>query len=218
MDPQFKTSFIPKKPIVSQSANFHAPSTINLFSLLATVLFIVTVVLSGGAFFYKGYLTNQIDSKKSTLERARGAFDPEVIDQIIRLDTRIESSKKLLSSHLAITPFFNFLSSVTLRTVRFKDFSFAYLAKDKINVEMKGEAESYASIALQSDLLNSQKNLTDTIISDVALESSGTISFKINTNVGSSLVSYLVDLSKNVTTDIKTIEKTVELVATTTNP
>jgi len=210
MDPQFKTSFIPKKPIVSQSAGFRAPSTINLFSLLSTVLFIVVIALSGGVFFYKSFVANQIESKKTTLERARDAFDPEIIEQIIRLDMRIENSKKLLAGHLAITPFFDFLSSVTLRTVRFEDFNFSYLAPDKISVEMKGEAESYASIALQSDHLNSQKDLKDTIISDIALEPTGTISFKINMTIDPSLISY--------SSSIKPTEPTESMNSTTTNP
>ncbi|MEK7596779.1 MAG: hypothetical protein AAB450_01555 [Patescibacteria group bacterium] len=190
MDPQFKTSFIPKKPIVAPAGGYSAPSTINLFSLLAMTLFIIALVLSGAVFFYKSLLAKQIESNKATLERAKGAFDPELIERIIRLDTRIETSKKLLADHLAISPFFDFLSTVTLHTVRFKDFSFSYLSKNKIKVEMKGQAESYASIALESDLLNSQKYLKDTIVSDMALEPSGLVSFKVEATIDPSLVSY----------------------------
>ncbi|HEY4500600.1 MAG TPA: hypothetical protein VJH25_02280 [Candidatus Paceibacterota bacterium] len=190
MDPQFKTSFIPKKPIVVPAGGYHAPSTINLFSLLAMTLFIIALVLSGAVFFYKSLLTKQIESNKATLERAKGAFDPELIERIIRLDTRIETSKKLLSDHLALSPFFDFLSTVTLRTIRFKDFSFSYLSKDKIKLEMKGQAESYAGIALESDLLNSQKYLRDTVVSDMALEPSGLVSFKVSATIDPSLISY----------------------------
>ena len=195
MDPRFQTSFIPKKPIVTQ-AGVSSSSTINLFSLIATTLFIISIALAGGAFFYKGLLVKQIEANKATLERAKGAFEPELIEQIIRLDTRIETSKKLLASHLSITPFFDLLSNVTLRSVRFKDFSFSYLAADKIQVEMKGQAESYSAVALQSDLLNTQKNLKETIISDMALEPLGTISFKIETTIDPSLVLYSEALSK----------------------
>ncbi|MEK7607500.1 MAG: hypothetical protein AAB484_01050 [Patescibacteria group bacterium] len=214
MDPQFKTSFIPRKPIVAQAVGRSVSTSINLFSLLATTLFIVVIALSGGVFFYKSLIKKQIESNKVTLERAKGAFEPELIEQIIRLDTRIETSKKLLAGHLAITPFFDFLSTVTLSTVRFKDFSFSYLASDKINIEMKGQAQNYSSVALESDLLNSQKYLKNTIISDMALEPNGTVSFKILTTVDPSLVLYSFDISRSATQN-ENIENITE---TTTNP
>ncbi len=190
MDSQFKTSFIPKKPIVAPAGGYRTPSTVNLFSLLAITLFVVVIVLSGAVFLYKNLLAKQIQSNKVTLERAKDAFDPELIEKIVRLDTRIETSKKLLSSHTALSPFFDLLSEITLNTVRFKDFSFSYQAKDKIKVEMNGQAESYASIALQSDLIGSQKYFGDTIVSDMALEPSGLVSFKIEMTVDPILVSY----------------------------
>ncbi|HVU06662.1 MAG TPA: hypothetical protein VHE10_02645 [Candidatus Paceibacterota bacterium] len=188
MDPQFRTSFIPKKPIVA--APTRSSSSIGLFSLLATVLFIVTVAVSGGIFFYQKLLNQQIDTDKASLDRARGAFEPDIINQIIRLDSRIETGKKLLASHLAVTPFFDFLGGVTLKSVRFKDFNFSYISPDKIVVLMKGQATSYAAVALESDLLNAQKKLSSTIISDLALDPQGTVSFSVSTVLDPSLVSF----------------------------
>jgi hypothetical protein len=192
MDPKFQTSFIPKKPIVSSPRS--ASSSINLFSLIATVLFVAALALSGGVFFYKGLVAKEIEKDKITLERAKDAFEPELIEEIIRLDTRLETSKSLLASHLAVTPFFDFLSTVTLRSVRFRDFSFSYLAADKIRVDMKGQAQSYASVALESDLLNSQKYLKDTILSDMTLEPTGSVSFRVSTTIDPSLLSYAANL------------------------
>ncbi len=188
MDPQFRTSFIPKKPITV--ATSRSTPTIGLFALLATVLFIVAIALSGGVFFYQKLLTGQIATDKASFEKAKGAFEPDTINQISRLDTRIETAKQILASHLAVTPFFDFLSGVTLKTVRFKDFSFSYLAADKIVVLMKGQATSYASVALESDLLNTQKKLTDVSLTDLALDPAGTVSFNASMTVDPSLVSY----------------------------
>lgn len=188
MDPRFQTSFIPKKPISAVPSR--APSAVNLFSLLAAVIFIVALALSGGVYFYRGVLQKQIDASSVSLDRAKAAFEPDTINQIIRLDTRIETGKKLLASHISVTPFFDFLSSVTLKTVRFKDFSFSYPAPDKIAVSMKGQAISYAAVALESDLLNQQKRLKNTLLSDMSLEPAGTVSFSVSTVVDPSLLSY----------------------------
>lgn len=172
------------------SSGTRAPSTINLFSLLATVLFLVAIALSAGVYFYRGVVQKQIDSASSSLDRAKAAFDPDTINQITRLDTRIEAGKALLGSHVSVTPLFDFLSSVTLKTVRFRDFSFSYLAADKIAVSMKGQAVSYAAVALESDLLNSKKQLKNTILSDMALDTQGTVSFSVSTTIDPKLLSY----------------------------
>ena len=188
MDPKFQTSFIPKKPITA--GNDRSSGPINLFSLVGTVLFVAALALSGGVFFYQKLLVKQIEANKGSLERAKDDFDPDTINEIIRFDTRIETSKKLLSSHIAATPFFDYLSTITLRSVRFRDFSFTYLGKDNILVEMKGLAQGYAAVALQSDLLNEQKFLKDTVIGDMSLESTGNVAFSVSTKVDPSIFSY----------------------------
>ena len=192
MDPRFQTSFIPKKPITATSSVWE--KTVNIFSLVATVLFIVSVAFSGGVFFYEKLVADQIKTNEVNLNKSKSHFDPNLIENVKRLDTRIETSKKLLSSHVSVTPFFGFLSSVTLKSVRFKDISFSYLSGDKVVVLMKGQAQSYEAVALQSDLLEEQSNLNDTVISDMALEAAGTVSFNVTTTVNSNLLSY----SKNV--------------------
>lgn len=187
-----QTSFIPKKPIVASSkmGSTSASAPINLFTLLATILFIVAIALSGGVYFYKGLVVKQIETDRATLERAKGAFDPELINQIVRLDSRIETSKKLFASHVAVTPLFDFLSSITLRSVRFKDFSFSYLSPNEITVSMRGQAQGYAAVALQSDLFDSQKGLSDTVIGDMALDPSGLVNFSVSTTIDPNIVSY----------------------------
>ncbi|HEY9480661.1 MAG TPA: hypothetical protein VIR98_00310 [Candidatus Paceibacterota bacterium] len=188
MNPENHASFIPKKPIMA--APGRTTASIALFPLLAWTLFIVAVALSGAAYLYKGLVDKQIADDKASLERAKDAFDPGLIDQLIRLDSRLTTGKTLLGSHLAVTPLFDFISSITLRSVRFKDFDFAYLAPDKIKLSMKGEALSYAAVALQSDVFSAQKGLSDTLLSDMALDPSGMVTFSVTTLVSPSIVTY----------------------------
>lgn len=202
MDPRFQTSFIPKKPLISTS---QAPTKIiNLFALIATLIFISTLALAGGVYFYDNLLLTQIDESKATLERAKNAFEPDTINKIIRLDTRIGVAQGLLNEHLATSYLFDIISASTLKTIRFKNFSFQYLAKDKILVSMKGQAQSFTSVALESDTLNKIKNLKDTIISDLALDSSGTVSFLVTTTVDPSAIVYKDIIRKNTTVDSTT--------------
>jgi hypothetical protein len=189
MDPRFQTSFIPKKPIVSAPGG-GGPRTINLFALLATVLFIGTILLAGGVFFYKSYLEKGLEADKQELAKVRKDDDPNLIKKVIRLDSRIVTSKRLIESHIAVSPFFNYLSTITLKTVRFKDFDFSYLGKDNVTVSLTGEASGYEAVALQSDLLVKQQELSNVIIGDLSLKDSGRVEFRVTANVKSDLLSY----------------------------
>jgi hypothetical protein len=186
MDPRFQTSFIPKKPLISNSKP--VSRTINLFGLIATLVFIATVGLAVSVFFYDRLIVNQIIESKATLERAKGAFEPELINKIVRLDTKIGVAKGLLSDHLSASHFFDIVSKITLKTVRFKSYSFGFLAKDKIVLSMKGQAQSFTAVALQSDALNAEKSLKDTVISDLSLDAIGTISFTVVANIDPAVV------------------------------
>jgi hypothetical protein len=195
MDPKFQTSFIPKKPIVGGANRNSSP--INLFTLLGTVVFIAALAMSGGAFFYQKILVKQIEKNQADLNRAKDDFDPETINAIVRFDARAQTGKKLLESHIAVTPIFDFISQITLESVRFRDFEFTYISPTDIEVEMKGLAQSYTSVALQSDILNEQKNLKETIISDMSLESTGNVAFNVSTKLNAELLSYAKGLSAN---------------------
>lgn len=174
---------------MSQSG-VRSSAPINLFSLIGTVLFIATLALGGGAYFYQSVLEKQIAENKASLDLAKDAFDPQLINQIVRLDTRIETTKKLLASHISVTPLFDYISTITLKSVRFRNFSFAYLAPDKVVVTMQGQGQGYASVALQSDLLNQQKYLRETVVGDMNLEPTGLVSFSVSTIIDPILVSY----------------------------
>ncbi|MFA6158777.1 MAG: hypothetical protein WC763_04130 [Candidatus Paceibacterota bacterium] len=194
MDPRFQTSFIPKKPIVAQVKS-GSSSPINLFTLISTVLFFAMIAVSAGAFLYKGLLVKQIGGGKASLDRARDAFDPELISQIVRLDSRINTAKALMASHVTVNPLFDFVSSITLQTVRFKNFNFSYLAPDKIQVSMTGQTRSYASVALQSDTLNEQKSLKNVTIGDMVLDASGSISFDVTAVIDPTVLSYSTSIA-----------------------
>ncbi len=195
MEPRFQTSFIPKKPIVAAPTS--APRAVNLFSLMSTIILVAVIVVSGGVFFYNKLVKQQLVDQKKSLELAKASYEPDTIRTIIRADSRIETSKKLFASHIAVTPFFDFLSSVTLEGVRFRDFNYVHLGKDKIQVQMKGQAANYASVALQSDLLNEQDFLKDTNVGDMSLDVSGAVLFTVSMAIDPSLMSFSAALTRS---------------------
>ena len=190
MDQNFQTSFIPKKPIIKERAISSRPVGV---LLIASLLILFTVLLAtGGLYFYKGIVTKNIADMENTLNLAKNRFEPSQITKLQVLDKRLRASSEILSEHIAITPIFNALEQLTMKTVRFTKFSYD-LGTDKnatVDIKMSGQAIGYRSIALQSDLFAKNKNLIDPIFSNLTLDNSGNVLFDLEFSVDPSFVNY----------------------------
>ena len=189
MDPQVSTSFIPKKPLVeARSARGGSYGLIFLVSLL---IFITSIVAAGGAFLYDRYLTLALDAKKASLAKYEQAYDLATIQTLVRYDSRINEARKILENHLAPSAIFTFLSEQTLEKVQFTDFSYVIdRAQKTVNIELSGTADSFATVALQSDQFGKSKSLRDIIFSGVTIENGGKITFIVNARVDPALILY----------------------------
>jgi hypothetical protein len=190
MDQNFQTSFIPKKPIVKERAEGTRPIGI----LLIATLFILIAVLiaTGGLYFYKTVLTKNITDMQKTLTLAQNRFEPSKITELQTLDKRLRASAQILAKHITITPVFSALEMLTMKTVRFTKFSYD-LGTEKnpaVNIQMSGVAIGYRSVALQADLLATNKNLIDPVFSNLTLDTSGNVVFDLTFSVDPSFVNY----------------------------
>ena len=188
MDTGLQSSFIPKRPITPTAAN--AKVTVSFFTIIALVLFFVALAGSIGVFFYERYLTQNIASADADLVRAQGAFDPNAIKTMIRLDSRLTSAKSLLTSHIALSPLFDILGKSTLkRSVRFKTLDVS-VGDGKVSLTMKGQATGFTAIALQSDSFGKDKRLQSPLLSDLALDQTGAVSFTFTATIDPSTLAY----------------------------
>ncbi|MEX2013973.1 MAG: hypothetical protein WD896_01305 [Parcubacteria group bacterium] len=193
MEPKFQSSFIPKGPIASTPTSgasiTRRPKEKSLFSFLALVVFIFSVLLALGVFGYKFYLKYSIDRMGVDLERARATLRPEVISELTNLDNRIIASRELIARHQILSPLFEFLEASTPRTVRFSDFRYS-MTDSGLEISMKGEARGYTALALQADIFNRSQHFKDSIFSDLNLNQRGDVSFSFKAIVDPALVSY----------------------------
>jgi hypothetical protein len=187
METKVPTSFIPKKPINSESSGHTGAG---IFSLLAFIIFLCALVLSGGVFVYRIAVQKNIELLKANLKKSEQTFDTDFINTVVRLNTRIETAKLLLHKHIAITPVFDLLEQNTLSTVTFRDFHLTPGTNDKFTVIMKGVAKDYNSIALQSDVFGKSKYLRDVIFADLNPDTSGNIGFTFKATIDGKLVSF----------------------------
>ncbi len=201
MEPEFKTSFIPKKTLTTTRRARGA--VVGLFFVLSLILLLGAVLLSIGVFVYRTYLERSNEAKLGELEAAREAVDPDLIRELERLDIRLKTSQNLLSEHRALSSFFDFLEKTTLQTVQFESFTYAELSASEIAVTMDGKAKSFTSLALQSDAFAQSGVVHSPLFSNLDLDDTGNVTFEFTGVVDSSAVRYAKPLGASTSADIQ---------------
>ena len=204
MEQSFQTSFIPKKPIVEDRAA--RVQSVGFFMVISIFILFAILLASGGLFLYKGSLAKVIADKTNQLILAKNGFEPAKITELQVLDKRLRASSEILSHHIAITPVFEALSTITMKTVRFTEFSYTFGSDSpiasgsenspqngRVIIKMSGLAVGYRSVALQSDLFSTKdegKNFIDPVFSNLTLDDRGNVLFDLEFSVEPSFVDY----------------------------
>ena len=193
MEPNFQTSFIPKKPIVEERAVSARP--IGIFTIVSIFILFTVILATGGLYLYKANLVKNIAKMENDLNLAKNRFEPSKITELQLLDKRLRAASEILSRHIAITPVFQALQDITMKTVRYTKFSYDFGdVKDAKNarviIKLSGQAVGYRSVALQSDLFAKNKNLIDPVFSNLALDDKGNVLFDLEFLVDPALVDY----------------------------
>lgn len=191
MEERVTTSFIPKGSLQVETPRHRVGgSPVAFANLIAGTLLIVAIVAAGGVFFFQKYTEAAITAKQESLAKSREAFEPATIEELSRLDTRINSAKTLLKSHIAVSGLFDELEKLTLDSVRYDTFQYSVPAPGHIVLSMTGEAASYNAVALQSDAFSKSSIITDPIFSNVTIGRNGAITFDFTGVIDASRLLY----------------------------
>lgn len=238
MDKKNKISFIPQKPISRKKHVSERP--ISLMVTVSFLLFFLTLGAFGGMFFYYNNIKKITAAKQLELSASKQRLDPDnAMERAAEFQKKINSIKKLLSSHIASSAIFSLLEDITLKSISFSSYNFS-LSKDinrpNINnikeassnnktpqtysVDMKGVAPSYASLAYQSDVIkkeiNKNKRISDFDISNILLNEKGDVSFKLKLYILPSFVAYNSVINQGNTPDMTTYKTDSVEVSTST--
>ena len=189
MEPNFQTSFIPKKSIITERVPATRP--VSFFVIISIFILFCVILATGVLYFYKGIKIKGIAEMEKNLNLAKNRFEPAKITELQVLGKRLNASTEILSKHIAITPIFEELQKITMKTVRYTQFNYDF-TKDEpsmILVKMSGVAVGYRSVALQADLFNN-KNFIDPIFSNLQLDDKGNVLFNLEFAVDPSFVDY----------------------------
>lgn len=193
MESGIQSSFIPHdaaEPEKAPRVRGEASGLSDLLLLVAVVMFVASAALAGAVFLYDQYLQSSAAAKVESLKRAREAFEPTTIQEIMRLDSRMRVAEQVLGQHMAPTAFFQALQLATLSTVSFETLSLVATDPLSITVEMSGIAQSVNSIALQADLFSKNGVITSPIFSDITREVDG-VHFKLKALVNPAAINYV---------------------------
>jgi len=187
MEQNFQTSFIPKKPMVEQVSTSKRP--IGFILIISIAIFLVTVLVSGGVYYYRDVLKKSRTQMEVDLNLAKNRFEPAQITKLKILDKRLQSSSEVLANHISVSPIFEALGALTLKTIRYTNFSYDF-ANSKVIVKMSGQAVGYRSVALQADMFSKNKNLIDPVFSNLSLDEKGNVLFDLQFSVDKTFVNY----------------------------
>lgn len=187
MDTQFQPSFIPKKPVVGSISGSRSSGGVLYY--IGTLVFTVTLLASGAVFGYEFYLNGNIAKMESDLSAARAALQPTLIKDLSRANNRFISAEEILNNHVVISSFFNLLQRLTLQSIRFSAFAYD-IKQEGVVITMKGEARSYANVALQSKIFSEDPAFTSVLFSDLDLNPKGNVVFTVKATIDPRTISY----------------------------
>ena len=120
MEERVTTSFIPKTSLQAPEARHPRGNPVALANLVCGILLVLAIIGAGGMYAFQQYTNQQITAKQQSLALQREAFQPSTIEELARLDTRINVGESLLSAHLSTSDLFDELEKLTLASVRYE--------------------------------------------------------------------------------------------------
>lgn len=197
MDKELSTSFIPRQSLVKKFEPARQP--VSIVALVSILIFLISLAVYGGVFFYDRYLEQTInapcpsDDPTSTggcglvasIDRVQRATDEKLLLEFQRLDAKLREADKLLKDHSDIVKLLDNIGQLTLKSIRYKRFEFK-----GATITVDGVASSYEDIALQSKVLTSQPTIKSFIFSDLNLDDRGNVTFKLSATIDPAVTNY----------------------------
>lgn len=193
MDPKLQSSFIPKKPLSSE-ASFRTTSNVNLFVLISTIIFILTLAVAAAFFFLNRHSVAVQAQQVEDLKKYQKDFSDSQVATWARLDARIKAGNYVIQHHLATSQLFALLQNITVKSVQLTKFEFAVKPDATGNLApvmtVSGVGRSFNAVSYQSDVFREQPAIKHPLFSGVRLDDSGRVLFSVDAGIDPAAVMY----------------------------
>ena len=218
MDEKFRSSFIPKQPLVGQESGSLRYSkrrgeSSGPFMSLSVLAFVFSILIFGGVWGYTLLVEREIEDMEVRLEEQRQQFQPAEIAEYKRFDDRLGVAANILNNHIALSEIFSLLEEATLPSVRYTSFDFSKdaiaateteidgeivqtQASERLSVALEGEAGTFEDIALQVEEFKKNRFIRNSTFSTFQLNETGMIGFTIQATLDPSLVGYVAAINR----------------------
>lgn len=210
LPPTIPTSFLPHPASAQRRFGADLGST---FAFVAYGLLVVALVLAVLVFIYARILAGSQASKDAQLAKAEAAIDPATVDTFVRLRDRLNSGEALLTSHMALTGFFDDLGTILPATVRFTALHISLDQTGAVKAEGTGVAKSFNALAATDAAFAKDGRIKDAIFSNISVNRDNSVSFSFTATLDSKLVTFTGGTGPSVPITTAT---TTTLTATTT--
>ena len=157
-----------------------------VFMVLGFLILAVSIAALAGIILYKRFLVNKVEASKNELMKLEAGFDQAQIEKWAMTARSIDLAKEALKNHAYISNVFTFLEQNTLPDVRFSAFSFN---SNSNSVRLGAEAKSYAALAQQKAIIESDPAVENLAISNFKLTPIGGVDFDLEVTFNSSIFS-----------------------------
>ena len=202
MESNIKASFIPDKMPARQPGGAAPQSTESSGGGLGDILILIAVVglaaslaLAAGVFLYDRFLDASVQKKTEQLSRAQQAFEPALIQELVRLDSRLQAADDVLANHLAPSELFNLLEELTLQSVAYRSMDYSVHEDGSVEIKLSGKARSVNGVALQASVFGQHNAVINPIFSDLDFVSDG-VTFQVSTGVNVAALRYTTVFSQ----------------------
>lgn len=206
-----KVSFIPKGSLVREESFLERRRPQSAIGLLAGIVFVLVVSSFVGLYYYNNKLNLVIVEKTAEINEAKQKFKdvPEVAEARV-FRARVDLANELLNSHKVVSPVFVFLADNTTESVLYDRFSFKNDSSGA-TLDLGGEAQNYASLAFQADVLRGKTDaLQKFSIDNIALTKFGSITFSLTLVFKPDFLLYTKNVSGSSTAKIEDVEPAPE--------
>ncbi|HMO78918.1 MAG TPA: hypothetical protein PJ997_02445 [Candidatus Paceibacterota bacterium] len=189
----FKTSFIPSKPIqpIKKGGDLPHDRGSSILTIISTVIFLSVLVISGGVYVYKISLDSKVKEQFERIKQIEANLEPPFVKDATRMNSKIKNIKFLFENHVAPSQMIALLERATRATLQFNSFSYKRDADGSALVTINGQARGFETIVLQSDSYSQTKFMKDILFTGLQPgDQDRGVRFNLTTIVDRALISY----------------------------
>lgn len=187
MDLKFQSSFIPRQPIISQGGPRLAH--VNLISVIAIIIFIITIGLIGAVLIAKTILNRNLVSLDAQIVEAKNSFELSTIGDLKRESIRIRVAEELLANHIAFSKFLELLNQSTFEKVSYENLTYTKNEDGSIEISLSGLVSDFNTLVLQAGLFKSTPGIINPVFSSFSIDEES-IGFDLSFNLAPDIILY----------------------------